>query len=280
LKRIRIATMTALCVTTLATVSASAAPSRDVAARIARPPVVLIVMENHEYGSIFRSSSAPYLNKNFIPKGTLFTDYHAIGHPSLPNYLAMTSGTTSGCSSDACPRKTYTTNNIFFQLSKEGIGWRAWQESMPSPCDLNYTSLYSVKHNPPLYYADLFPTICKYHDLHYPSKLPTHLQPFTFVTPNICHDMHDCSIATGDRWLHNHVPPLLHAGAIVIITFDEGYSGSGGGGHVLTAMVGPGVARGARNSHRFKHYGLLAGLEDWFGVRRLHAAVTARRLPI
>ncbi|MEP6757895.1 MAG: alkaline phosphatase family protein [Actinomycetota bacterium] len=258
--------------------SATEAASRATRAR--RPPVVLIVLENHEYGSIVGSPSAQWLNHTFFKRGTLFTRYHATHHPSLPNYLAMTSGTTNGCSSDECPRKHYTTNNIFHQLLTAGIGWAAWMESMPSRCALSPTSLYAVKHNPPAYYRDLFPNACRTRDRPYPRKLPRRLHPFTFITPNVCHDMHDCSVATGDRWLHRHVPQLLRRGAVVIITTDEGSSSIGGGGHVMTAIAGPHVRRGVHNHRRFNHFGLLAGLERWFGVARLHRATGARPLPI
>ena len=140
--------------------------------RRTRAPIVLIVMENHEYGSIVGSSSAPWLNHTFIPRGTLFTDYHATHHPSLPNYLAMTSGTTSGCRSDECPRATYTTDNLFRQLSRAGIGWVAWMESMPSRCALQSSGKYAVKHNPPAYYATLFPRMCRARDRRYPGNPP------------------------------------------------------------------------------------------------------------
>ena len=259
---------------------ASAAPLVPVAARGSKPPIVVIVLENKEYGSIVGSSSAHWLNRTFIRRGTLFTNYHATHHPSLPNYLTMTSGTTSGCDDNDCPRRTYTTDNLFHQLSHRGIGWVAWMESMPSRCHLSTTDRYAARHNPPLYYKNLFPRLCPARDRPYPRRLPHHLKPFTYVVPNICHDMHDCSVAVGDRWLRAHVPPLWKRGAVVIITFDEGSSTLGGGGHVMTAIAGRHVPRGVRNRHRFNHYGLLAGLERWFGVPRLHHAATARPLPI
>jgi hypothetical protein len=113
----------------------------------------------------------------------------------------------------------------------------------------------------------------------YPKALPT-LAPFTFITPNICDDMHDCSVNHGDHWLRNEVPDLLAAGAVVVITFDEGSSNEGGGGHIMTAVSGPGIEAGAKNRRGFDHFGLLAGIEDWFGVNRLHHARTHRPLPL
>jgi len=276
--RFRPTVIVAACVATLVLAIAPAATAA--AHRTQRPPIVLIVMENHEYGSIVGSSSAPYLNRAFIPRGMLFTRYLAVRHPSLPNYLAMTSGTTSGCHSDDCPRRTYRTNNLFHQLSAAGIGWVAWEESMPTRCALGSSGSYVAHHNPPLYYRNLFPRICPFRDRPYPSRLPARLPPFSFITPNNCHNMHDCSVATGDTWLRNHVPPLLRRDAVVIITFDEGSSSLGGGGHVMTAIAGRHVPRGVRKRKRFTHYGLLAGLERWFGFPRLNAAVRARPIPL
>ena len=245
---------------------AAAAPLVPVVARGSRPPVVVIVLENKEYGSIVGSSSAHWLNHTFIRRGTLFTSYHATHHPSLPNYLAMTSGTTSGCHDNECPRKTYTTDNLFRQLSRAGIGWVAWMESMPSRCSMHTTSLYAARHNPPLYYKNLFPKICAAKDRRYPRHLPRQLRPFTYVVPNICHDMHDCSVAVGDRWLRAHVPPLWKRGAVVIITFDEGSSSLGGGGRVMTAIAGP--TRGARCAQP-------PSLQPLWPARRARAVVRA-----
>jgi len=244
-----------------------------------KPPVVVIVMENHEYGSIMGSPSARYL-RSFARGGTLFTRFHAQHHPSLPNYLQMTSGHTSGCRSDDCPKRRYRTNNLFRQLSNGGVRWQAWAESMGSRCGMITRGRYASWHNPPLYYRNLFPRLCRNRDVPYPRYLPRVLPRFVFAIPDSCHDMHDCSIAAGNRWLRRRVPRLLRRGAVVIITFDEGVTGAGGGGHIYTAMRGRGVPRGKRDGHRYTHLSLLAGLERWFGVRRLSGARHARPLPM
>jgi acid phosphatase len=88
--------------------------------------------------------------------------------------------------------------------------------------------------------------------------------------------MHDCTVGVGDTWLRNHVPAFLHAGAIVVITFDEGSSSN----HVMTAVSGPGITAGARSHLRTGHYGLLAGIEAHFGLRALHHANDAHAIPL
>jgi hypothetical protein len=267
----------ALLLLALPSSSPAAPPHIDAAARAPKPPVVVIVMENHEYGSIMASSS--YL-RSFARGGTLFTGFHAQHHPSLPNYLEMTSGHTSGCRSDSCPKRRYRTNNVFRQLSDHGVHWASWVESMGSRCGMDSRGDYGSWHNPALYYRNLFPRICRRRDVPYPRHLPSVMPRFVFAIPNLCHDMHDCSIATGSHWLQSHVPPLLRRGAVVIITFDEGVTGAGGGGHIFTAMRGPGVPAGKRDGHRYNHRSLLAGVERRFGLQRLYGARHARPLPV
>ena len=259
---------------------ASARPaSRDLRVARHRAPVVVVVFENHEYGSIMHARSAGYF-RSFARRGRLFTRFHALHHPSLPNYLEMTSGQTNGCRSDGCPKRRYRTNNVFHQLSTNLIPWAGWIESMRSTCQLSSSSNYAAWHNAPLYYRRLFPRICPTRDRPYPRRLPHPLPRFVLAVPNQCHSMHDCSIAAGNRWLKAHVPPLLHRGAVVVVTFDEGTGHDGGGGHIYTAVAGHGVPHGRRDGHRYNHRSLLAGIERWFGLPRLNGARHARPLPI
>ncbi len=272
--------ITAACLLALLSpASPAAVPAGGVRASRSKPPVIVIVMENHEYGSIMGSPGSRYLRR-FARGGTLFTRFHAQHHPSLPNYLQMTSGHTSGCRSDGCPKRRYRTNNLFRQLSNRGVRWETWAESMGTRCGMYSHGRYGSWHNPPLYYRNLFPRICRRRVVPYPRHLPRVLPRFVFAIPNLCHDMHDCQIARGSHWLRNHVPPMLRRGAVVIITFDEGVTRAGGGGHIYTAIRGRGVPRGKRDGHRYTHLSLLGGLERWFGVHRLFGARHARPLPM
>jgi hypothetical protein len=272
-------------------IAASARPSpaagrQPAAGATSAPPVVLIVMENHEYSSIVGSSDASYINRRLIGHGKLFTSYDAVSHPSLPNYLAMTSGSTDGKQgTDSITAGEISRNNLFHQLARAGIRWRVYEESLPSACDRAVVAgsspgLYALKHDPAMAYADIADTRLCRRVVPFSRLDPTRLRKFIFVTPNECSDMHSCSISTGDRWLRNHVPPLLDHGATVIVTFDEGSTSAGGGGHVLTVEAGADVRPGSRNRSSFDHYSLLAGLERYFGIGRLRAASTASPLPI
>ena len=278
----RLAAVVALLAFLAATPIASAgpAPARERASRRASyRPVVVIAMENHGYSTIMSSRSAVYFRR-FARSGRLFTNYDALHQHSLPNYLEMTSGTAGGCRNDHCPTGTYRRNNVFHQLSRKGISWRTWAESMKTNCRTWSAGTYAHKHNPALYYRNLFPRTCRTHDVPLPHRLPRKLPRFVFLTPNLCHDMHDCSIETGNRWLHRMVPRLRRRGAIVVIVFDEGTDGKQAGGHVYAAVAGHGIRRGGRDGHSYTHRSLLAGIERHFGLRRLHGARRARPLPL
>src|SRR5215208_3459097 len=73
--------------------------------------VFQIVMENKEYSSIIGSSSAPYTNSLAQQYG-LATNYYGIRHPSLPDYLAMTGGSTFGITSDCTTCFVNATNIV------------------------------------------------------------------------------------------------------------------------------------------------------------------------
>ena len=98
-----------------------------------KAPVVLILMENHRYDEIVGVPDAAYMNA-FAHAGVLFTNMNSVYHPSLPNYLALTGGSTFGCPDDKCLRDHYTSNNLFHQLQHTGRSWRSWEESMPYNC--------------------------------------------------------------------------------------------------------------------------------------------------
>ena len=105
-------------------------------------------------------------------------------------------------------------------------------------------------------------------------KLPA----FSLVVPDLCHSMHDCPVATGDRWLKGFLRPLLASPALkdsaVFVTFDEGEDGVSGG-RVATLVLGPLVRRAARSGQVVTHYGVLRTIEDGLGLPRLGASAAA-----
>ena len=207
------------------------------------------------------------------------TRFSAEAHPSLPNYIAMTSGSTQGITDDAGPSAhRLRAPSIFSQL---GSGWRALEESMPSPCDRGSSGLYAVRHNPAAYYVGLHAS-CLRRDVRLGAP-PDLSARFTFVTPNLCHDMHDCSLATGDRWLAGFVPRVLASaqyrsgGTALFITWDEDDGSSAN--RVATLVVAPHTRPGTRAAARFDHYALLRTTDELLGLPvNLGAAARARSM--
>jgi hypothetical protein len=238
--------------------------------------VIWILMENHSYSQIIGSSSAPYING--LSKGCgLATSYSAITHPSLPNYLTLTSGATDGISDDCSPSSSCQTSSpsIFAQ---ERTHWRSLEESMPSNCALKSASPYVVRHNPAAYYTGIR-SDCPSLDVPLGST-PNVSATFTFVTPNVCHDMHDCSVSTGDKWLSGFLPKILNSstyrsgGTAVFIVWDE--DDGSASNRVPMLIVSPYVKPGTRVTTAVNHYGLLRTTEDMLGLGCLQNACRAR----
>jgi phospholipase C len=96
------------------------------------------------------------------------------------------------------------------------------------------------------------------------------LPAFAFVTPNLCNDMHDCSIATGDSWLQSWVPKILASSAYaagrtaLFITWDEDDGSESN--RVATIVVSPSTPAGTQSATSFTHYSLLRTTEQLLGV--------------
>jgi phosphatidylinositol-3-phosphatase len=253
----------------------------------AKPPrrwqhVIWIWLENHSYEQIVGSASAPYLNRLARACG-LATNYRGITHPSLPNYIAATSGGTRGIADDGPPAEhTVSRQSIFGQLASAGKSWRSYQESMPATCALESAGRYAVKHNPAAYYTRSR-SDCRRWDVPLAPALASDLRrnrlpAFAFVTPNLCNDMHDCSVATGDAWLARWVPRITASTAyrsgstLLVVTFDEG---EGGSNRVPTIIVSRSTPPGTTSAQRFDHYSLLKTTEQLLGLAPLAAARSA-----
>ena len=282
--------------TVLATPAAAATgPCGTVTTPPAYSHVIWILMENHSYGDIIgNTAQAPFINSLASECG-LATNYHNISHPSLPNYVGMTSGLAGRSlkifDTDCSPSKKCSTSapSIFGQ----GETWKAYEESMPVNCDPSDSGEYAVRHNPPPYYTTL--SGCASNDVPY-SQLATDLASntlpaFSFVTPNLIDDMHDGTITDGDTWLANNLPAILNSSeytsgsTVVVITWDEGAGGRGindcatnttdVGCHVATIVISPSTPAGATSATLFNHYSLLGTTEQLLGLPELGAASTA-----
>jgi hypothetical protein len=234
--------------------------------------VVWIVMENTSFTGVIGSADAPYLN-SLAKNCGLATNFYAEDHPSLPNYLAMTSGSTQGISDDDGPSsRGIPARSLFGQL---GSKWRALAESMHSNCQRSDGNSYVAHHNPPPYYADAR-NQCAASDVPLGAR-PDISARFTFITPNNCHNMHSCSVATGDAWLKGFLPKVFHTRqyrsrkAAVFLTWDEGDESQ----RIATFVMSPTTRPGARSGTLMNHYSLLRTTEELLKLPLLGKAASA-----
>ncbi|WP_433202316.1 alkaline phosphatase family protein [Dactylosporangium sp. CS-047395] len=273
----------AVLVATLAVVSGcGAAPKRapSPAASGVRPGhVVVAVFENKSYVQLAGNPDAPYFNE-LMARAAVFTDAHGVAHPSQPNYLALFSGSTQGVTDDQCPVRAGAAANLAQQLQAAGLTFGGYSEGLPSPGYRGCSSgRYAAKHNP---WAD-FDTVPGAANQPYsawpadPARLPT----VAFVIPDLCNDMHDCGVATGDAWARAHLDPYARWAAghdsWLIVTFDE--DDGSAGNRILTLVTGAGITPGPR-SGRVDHYAVLRTIGDRYGLPPLGRAAGASPLPL
>jgi acid phosphatase len=246
--------------------------------------VVVVVFENKEAGEVVGSASAPAFAA-LAKRGASLTAYHGVAHPSLPNYLALVSGSTQGVTDD-CVTCHFAARNIADSLTTIGKTWRTYAEGLPQVGFLGpQAGRYVKRHNPLVYFDDvanapdrasrIVPLRLFARDLA-ANRLPA----FSFVVPDVCNDMHDCPVATGDRWLGRFVQPLLASphfrDGVVFVLFDEGSTDLGGGGHVAALVLGPLVRAGATSATPVNHYSTLRTIEESWGLVFLGRSAKAK----
>ena len=275
------------------------------AASTATPPatyshVIWIWMENRSYGTIIgppgstAAGKSPFVNGALVHDCGLATNYHNVSHPSLPNYIAATSGSTQGLQHDTLHH--YTVTSLFDQVQQAGLEWRSYNESMPQNCDPLDADPYAADHNPALDYTGLTDT-CPLWDVPLgdatTGALATDLAngtlaSFSFVIPNGCNSSESCPVATGDAWLAAWLPlivssPEFQSGTTaVFLTWDEGQNGTAGEDclanltdescHVPLVVITPYTVAGTQSATQFTHYSLLGTTEQLLGLSLLGSA--------
>jgi hypothetical protein len=258
--------------------------------------VFLILLENHDWSSIKGSSSAPYINGTLLPVAAHAEQYYnpSNNHPSLPNYLWLEAGTNFGILNDNDPSQVAqgTSSHLVDLLEAGNISWKTYQEDEGAggyngtDCPLtNEGNHYDVNHNPFVYFDDVTqnnnPSAprCLQHVRPY-SELATDVANNTvaryiFITPDLCHDMHDsCAplndpVLQGDIWLSTEVPKILASRAYLdngalFILWDEGESGDGPIGMIVLSPKAKGA--GYQNTIPYTHSSMLRTVEEILGV--------------
>jgi phosphatidylinositol-3-phosphatase len=257
---------------TSASLNPSPAPSPPAIAHI-----FIIVMENKAASEIIGNPDAPFLN-GLAAEYALAADYSGLFHPSLPNYIALTSGSNQGISDNRLPTADTVVDapNVADRIEASGRTWKLYAESIPSPGYSSNAGLYAPKHVPFLYYNDIYEDdarrtshIVPFDELTADLKSASTTPDYGFITPNLISDMHDGSIAEGDAWLSRTVPVILQSPAfttsksLLVVTFDEG---SDTDQHIVTILAGTGARQGYRSSRPYDHYSLLHTIEALWGL--------------
>ena len=255
--------------------------------------IVIIVFENREFGTVIGSAKMPYFN-TLAQSYTLLTQYYAVIHPSLPNYLAMIGGDTFGITFDctSCPVPV-DKKSLPDLIEASGRTWKTYQEDMPSPCFSGAEAGdYAMKHNPFIYFMSIrldakrcARSIVPLTQLS--SDIASGALPnLIYVTPNMCNDAHDCDVPIADNWLKNFMnvlmPPLDRSGQpyLIVLTWDEGQGDhsccglpASAGGRIATILISPQAKNGFQDSTPYSHYSLLRTIETAWGLPTLgHSA--------
>lgn len=241
---------------------------------------MLLLLENHGYGDVIGNPAAPNLNALSAHYG-LATQSYAWTHPSLPNYLDLVAAKSLGITSD-CTDCNVEGTTIADQLLSRGDHWAAFMESMPSPCFRGDSAagLYAKKHDPFMYFTHI-ETSAQCLNVQPLSALWPALDggtvpAFSFVTPNLCHDGHDCSLQQSDTWVGGFVSRITASswfagGGVLIVTYDEGTSSDGccqgaAGGHIATWVVSRHTPAGSRLRTPVDHAGVVRTVELLYGL--------------
>lgn len=249
---------------------APSAPCRPVTSHPHYTSIVVIAFENHDYSQILGPSAPPSYFKTLAAACGTATNFTAAFYPhSLPNYLAVTSGSTDGISGDCQPAPSCDTSaqSIFSQVGPKGWGTHA--ESIPSPCYQANTSLYVPRHVPAVYYTRIPHSTCVANVVGIPAEPSTIARKFVWVAPNLNDDMHNGTPAQASAWLQNFMTgshglldnPIYQAGHMAIfIWFDS----AGANGSISTPLplivVAPSVGHRVVSTHLDDYY-LLHGWE-------------------
>jgi len=242
--------------------------------------VVVVVLENKDRADVLGNADAPAFNA-FAKGGAVLSGYRGVTHPSLPNYLALVSGSTHGIASD-CTSCTVAGRSLADTLEARGLSWKAYAEGLPGPGWTGaWSGRYAKKHEPFVYFRSVLASPARLRRVVPLTQLARdlaarRLPAFALVTPDLCHDMHDCSVRVGDAWLKRFLLPLLKLPrTAVFVVFDESDSSDPG---VPALALGTLVRPHSRFRAAMSHYDLLRTIEDGLGLPRLGSS--ARAAPV
>ncbi len=261
--------------------------------------VVIIVLENADFESASKNKDLAALAAG----GAAFTNFHALFHPSYPNYLAMVAGTDFGvhgrgrlfADNQVNLPADAAHNTIADRLIAAGLDFKQYAEELPDePCPWTYSSRrvpgnrgnYARKHVPFLSFRQVQEKWCdrvvrvdsSASDNFFLRDARLGLVAYSFYSPNMNHDGHDTNYQVGGAWLKKFLDDTftekLRKGTLVVVTFDE--SEGNKDNRIFTLFLGDMVKPANQQDPRaldklYTHYNVLRTIEDNFGLEPLTA---------
>jgi hypothetical protein len=261
------------------------------------PHVMIVMEENKGYAATLGScASDPYLC-GLAASYASVAPWYGVAHPSVPNYLAIDSGSTQGETGDCTSCGPFSATSLGGQFTAAGIPWTAYMESMPSACYTGVgglpSDLYVKRHNPFIYFTDVLDNGCADHVLPYPgaSSMVATLDSagapdFVWITPNLYDDMHSASVTAGDSWLQANLGPVLaspwftSSDATIIVTMDEddgddtGCCGDAAGGLIPMVVISNAASGKGVVADTGDLIGTLRTIEETYGLGYLGGAAS------
>jgi phosphatidylinositol-3-phosphatase len=243
--------------------------------------VIVIAFENHSYDSVLGPSAPASYFKTLAAECGTATNLTSASFPhSLPNYLAVTGGTTGGITGDCTPSKSCSVSGsgIFGQLG--AANWRVWALSSPTACAKAAGGSYVPRHNPAVYYTGIAAATCQADDAVPPATLPAPQRAFTWISPDLDHDMTLDSVADAGSWLQSmlagptgllNTAPYSKGHTAIFIWFDSAADTDSASTPVPLIVIAPSVGHRAVSTH-ITQYGILHGVEGLLGLKCLGQA--------
>jgi hypothetical protein len=245
--------------------------------------VFIVLEENTNFSDVIGNPAMPYLN-SLASRFGLATNYFANTHPSIGNYFMLTAGQI--ITNDDSFSSTVSVDNIVRQLLAQGKTWKAYEEDLPSPGYIAPdVAGYARKHAPLSFFSDVVNSPTEINNLvpftQFAQDLAGNRFPnYSFISPNLCNDAHDCALSTADTWLRNNIDPLVtsplfQSDGILVIVFDEsGSDNTNGGGKVAWVVVSPKAKTGFQSTNLYQHQSTLRMMAEALGLTSFPGAAT------
>lgn len=230
--------------------------------------VLIIILENQDAATVLKDPYMAALSR----RGAYLTNYHGIGHPSYPNYLALTGGSRFGVTDNS--QQELNVSSIADLLEAKGLSWAQFAEDYPGTAANcftgDYRGRYGRKHAPFLSYTPITGSSrCQRHVMN-ASNLPFPLPNYSLFVPNMDNDGHDTSVAFSSNWLKGFLEPLLVRPelnrSLVVVTYDESKTGNS---PIYTVFLGSMIQTGKTDDTSHDHYSLLRTIEENFQLGTL-----------